>query len=213
MTGTASHADLMDSTYRYQRLFYDVTRRYYLLGRDHLLRNLTPPPGARVLEVACGTGRNLARARALYPGRLLFGLDISVEMLRSAHAKLGASATVVQADATNFDGHALFGVQGFDRVVLSYSLSMIPDWQAALRQAAAHLSPGGSLHVVDFGTQERLPRWFAGLLTSWLARFHVAPRYDLQRQMQAVADDLGATLQFRPLFGTYAQYGVLTRPI
>lgn len=211
MADTATHAALMDSTYRYQRLFYDVTRRYYLLGRDHLVADLDPPPGGRVLEIACGTGRNLARIGAAYPGCQLFGLDISAEMLRTAQAKLGSRARLVQADACAFDGPALFGGCGFDRVVLSYSLSMIPDWTRALQMAVAQLRPGGSLHVVDFGDQTRLPGWFRRLLHGWLARFHVTPRTDLRAQMQELATAHGLQLRFDRLYRDYARYGVLRR--
>lgn len=213
MNDTLSHAELMDSTYRYQRLIYDVTRRYYLLGRDRLVRDLAPPPGARVLEIGCGTGRNLARIGAQYPECSLFGLDISQEMLRSATAKLDARAMLVQADACDFNGTALFGAGGFDRVVLSYSLSMIPDWHRALRMAAAQLAPGGELHVLDFGDQSRLPRGFRHVLQAWLARFHVTPRIDLQTQMQTVAAVQGLELRFQSLFRDYARYGVLIRPL
>jgi hypothetical protein len=38
------HGEAMDRMYRFQRHFYDVTRRYYLLGRDQLLDRLAPPP-------------------------------------------------------------------------------------------------------------------------------------------------------------------------
>ncbi|MBN2629676.1 MAG: methyltransferase domain-containing protein [Rhodobacteraceae bacterium] len=211
MTNALSHADLMDRTYRHQRLIYDITRRYYLLGRDRLLRDLAPPKGARVLEIACGTGRNLARVKALYPDCDLFGLDISEEMLRSARARLGSQAKLVQADATDFDAGALFGTSGFDRVVLSYSLSMIPDWQRALRLAAAQLRPGGALYVVDFGQQNDLPQWFRGLLNTWLARFHVTPRVDLEAQLRDLAVEHNGSLRFEHLYRTYAQFGILTR--
>ncbi len=35
-----SHAELMDGVYRYQRHVYDLTRKYYLLGRDRLIDGL-----------------------------------------------------------------------------------------------------------------------------------------------------------------------------
>ena len=54
----------MDRMYRQQRHVYDVTRRYYLLGRDQLIRRLAPARGRHVLEIGCGTGRNLVRRRA-----------------------------------------------------------------------------------------------------------------------------------------------------
>lgn len=40
----------MDRTYRDQRLIYDITRRHFLLGRDHLLRDLSPPQGGHILD-------------------------------------------------------------------------------------------------------------------------------------------------------------------
>ena len=53
------HSELMNATYRRQRWIYDATRKYYLFGRDHLIKTLDPPEGGTVLEIACGTGRNL----------------------------------------------------------------------------------------------------------------------------------------------------------
>ncbi|MHC2296968.1 ubiquinone/menaquinone biosynthesis C-methylase UbiE [Rhizobium mongolense] len=51
------HANLMDGMYRYQRHIYDLTRKYYLLGRDRTIRNLDIAEGGTLLEVGCGTGR------------------------------------------------------------------------------------------------------------------------------------------------------------
>ena len=54
-----NHAALMDRVYRRQRHIYDFTRKYYLFGRDRLIDAMQPKPGARILEVGCGTARNL----------------------------------------------------------------------------------------------------------------------------------------------------------
>ncbi|MEP4422552.1 MAG: methyltransferase domain-containing protein, partial [Nitratireductor sp.] len=71
------HAALMDANYRFQRHVYDLTRKYYLLGRDRLVDALQVPAGGSVLELGCGTGRNLVRVARRYPHARLFGLDIS----------------------------------------------------------------------------------------------------------------------------------------
>lgn len=211
MTASAAHADLMDSTYRYQRLFYDITRRYYLLGRDHLIAGLEPPRGGRILEVACGTGRNMARMSRRYPGAKLYGMDISQQMLLSSRKTLGEAAQLRQGDACTFDGRALFDCDGFDRVVISYGVSMIPDWQGAIRNAAAQLRSGGELHVVDFGDQHGLPLWFRKLLFAWLDRFHVTPRETLEDVLRQIAGEMGLEYRFAPLFRGYAQYGCLMK--
>lgn len=214
MTPDNRHAQRMDRVYAAQRHIYDLTRKYYLLGRDRLIDTLAPPPGGMVLEVGCGTARNLIAAARRWPDAHFYGLDISEEMLTTARAKIAKAGlsrriTLVQGDAASFEAKASFGIPGFDRVFLSYTLSMIPDWTGAIEHAAAALVPGGQLHVVDFGQQERLPRWWRGLLFGWLTRFHVTPRRDLPIALKQVA--IGHRLQpaFLPLLRGYAWAGTL----
>lgn len=183
-----AHAALMDEVYRGQRHIYDLTRKYYLFGRDTLIAGLNAAPGMRVLEVACGTGRNLARIGKAWPGVRLFGLDISAEMLKSARAALGQEARLGEGDACSFDSPALLGEPAFERIVLSYSLSMIPEWERALDHAASLLAPGGTLHIVDFGDLRGGPAPLSRALRRWLAMFHVKPRDD----MAAVAARIAA---------------------
>ena len=206
-----NHAALMDEVYRGQRHIYDFTRKYYLFGRDTLIAGLAAKPGMRVLEVACGTGRNLAKIGKAWPGVRLFGLDISAEMLKSARAALGAEARLGEGDACAFDSQALLGEPAFERIVLSYSLSMIPDWEGALDHAAGQLAPEGALHIVDFGQQERLPRAFRTGLQAWLTRFHVTPRPDLRAVLEERATANGLKLTFEPLWRGYAWHAVLAR--
>ncbi|MBP0482717.1 class I SAM-dependent methyltransferase [Sagittula sp. M10.9X] len=205
---TSDHGRLMDDVYRVQRRFYDITRKHYLLGRDHLITQMDVRPGQSVLEIACGTGRNLALIRARHPQARLHGLDISEQMLISARRTLGLRATLVRADACRFDPETLFGRRHFDHIVFSYSLSMIPDWQGALDEAMRHLAPGGTLHVVDFGDQHRLPRWVRAGLRAWLARFHVTPRDALPGALRNLPH---LALHQAPLYRGYAQYARLTR--
>ena len=110
----ADAAALMDRMYRHQRYVYDLTRKYYLAGRDEAVARLKPGPGDTVLEIGCGTGRNLIRAARAYPEARFFGLDVSREMLGAAAASiaragLSSRISIAQADATAFDPHALFG--------------------------------------------------------------------------------------------------------
>ncbi|MEJ2624159.1 MAG: class I SAM-dependent methyltransferase [Pseudolabrys sp.] len=213
---TASTA-LMNRIYRRQRHIYDFTRKYYLLGRDRLIDGLDAKPGDGVLEIGCGTGRNLVLAARRYPKARFFGIDVSTEMLTSAIEQIGrtgiaARVRVAHADATNFDPARLFGRAQFERVFISYSLSMIPGWQAVLDSAVALLAPGGELHVVDFGTQARLPRVFRTLLRHWLKLFHVAPRDTLEISLARRAAETGATLIFERPYHTYAQYARFSAP-
>jgi len=210
----ANHAELMDGVYRWQRHIYDLTRKYYLLGRDRLIDGLDVPQGGTVLELGCGTGRNIVLAARRYPDARFFGLDISAEMLETANAAmaregLAAKVDLDRGDATDFDARALFGTAHFDRVFVSYSLSMIPGWEKTVAAALAALAPGGSLHVVDFGQQEGLPRWFRALLRGWLRKFHVEPRASLRDVLESESERAGATFRFRTLYRGYAWLAVI----
>jgi S-adenosylmethionine-diacylgycerolhomoserine-N-methlytransferase len=170
-----------------------------------------------VLEIGCGTGRNLATAAARHPQARLYGIDVSTEMLTSAIARIGRAGLASQirlahADATRLDPAALFGVARFERIFISYSLSMIPDWQAVIDGSISILAPGGELHIVDFGGQERLPGMFRSLLRRWLALFHVTPRDEMEQALRARAQAAGASLAFERPYRDYAQYAVLRLP-
>lgn len=186
MSAVSDHALLMDRIYRWQRRFgiYDATRKYYLLGRDPMLAGLRPKPGGAVLEIGCGTGRNLVKAARLYPEARFHGIDISQEMLAAAEkaiegAGLGDRVRLARADAAAFDPQSAFGQEGYDRIFISYAVSMIPQWRQVMAEAMARLAPGGELHVADFGDMAGLPRWFGRAMSRWLDWHHVTPRADL----------------------------------
>ena len=206
---TNAHGAMMDRVYRHQRHIYNLSRRYFLFGRDRLIASLKPPPGGHVLEVGCGTARNLILAARLYPDTVCYGVDVSRRMLETARASveragLAKRIFLGEGDAADFDPERLFRRTTFDRIFFSYSLSMIPPWPGALDRGASLLAPGGRLHVVDFGQQERLPRWFRGILFGWLDRFHVAPRAELEQALSELAKRRGADLTFTRLYRGYA---------
>lgn len=214
--GDSEHRAHMDGIYRYQRYVYDATRKYYLLGRDRMLDELRPPKGGSILEIGCGTGRNLVLAARRYPTARLYGFDISSEMLKTARSSIerhGLSHRIIVAegDATNFDTNAMFQQPQFDRVFVSYALSMIPPWQQALAPALDAVAQGGRLHIVDFGQQAGWPRWFKAALFGWLAQFTVYPRAELEQALARSAAEGGATLEFKRLYRGYSDYAVLTK--
>ncbi|OQP87817.1 SAM-dependent methyltransferase [Rhizobium rhizosphaerae] len=209
------HADRMDRMYRYQRYVYDATRKYYLFGRDTMIGGLGVQPGQSLLEVGCGTGRNLVLIGRRYPRARLYGFDISREMLATAARNLAGlsdpAPVLRQADAGNFSADS-FDVDGFDHIVISYALSMIPTWQAAIECSLDALAAGGRLHIVDFGQQERLPRVAGTLLKAWLQRFHVTPRAELFRQLEAACAARGMQVSARRLGGGYAWLATCHKP-
>jgi len=202
------HTELMDSVYRRQRHVYDFTRKYYLLGRDDLIGRLAVKPGDIVVEIGCGTGRNLVKMARRYDGVRFCGLDASREMLKSAEkaiARAGFSDRIQLAHGLAEDlSPAMFGLETpFDVAVFSYSLSMIPDWKQAFRRAGAAVGDG-RVHIVDFGDLRGLGTVAASILRFWLRLFHVTPRDEILRKIESLQHLGEQSTSLRILAGHYA---------
>jgi ubiquinone/menaquinone biosynthesis C-methylase UbiE len=162
------------------------------LARERLLEILAPAPGERVLEIGPGTGYySLAVAVALDAGTLDI-FDVSQEFLddliRAARDRGIDNITATQGDARTLP----YSDDGFDAAFLVAVLGEIPDQDAALRELARVLRPGGRLvvgeslasgdpHAVVFGKLRRraqnagftLERRLGGPL-AYFARFGVS---------------------------------------
>jgi len=125
-------------------------------------------PGDRVLEIGCGTGRNLSHLRnAVGDGGRVYGVDISPGMLakaRDLRARQGwSNVDLIEQDALHFDASV-----PLDGVIFGLSYNTIPHHLMVLRHAWSLLRPGGTLVIMD----ARLP---AGLeiiqpFTLWLMK-------------------------------------------
>jgi len=207
----------MDKMYRRQRYFYDLTRKYYLLGRDKLLKQINVGDAKKILEIGCGTGRNLIVLAKKYPRAKFYGLDASSEMLKTARAKVGAknlkNVCLKTALASDYNHRATFDSETpFDAIYFSYSISMIPDWQTSIANALANLKPGGSLHIVDFYDQKNLPVWFRRILKSWLKQFHVEYPKELLPHLEKLERQGSGKLEIVSIARRYAFIAKFQKP-
>ncbi|MDQ6900963.1 MAG: class I SAM-dependent methyltransferase [Candidatus Dormibacteraeota bacterium] len=109
--------------------------------------------GGEVLEIAVGTGRNLA---FYTPGVRLTGIDFSPAMLEIAGSRandLDIRVSLRAADAQDLP----FPNASFDTVVCTLALCSIPDDRRAVSEAARVLRPGGLLLLLEH-VRSPLPR-------------------------------------------------------
>jgi len=173
-TSKREHAEAYDEASdiydTYEGLFFP-----YLFGRIHeLLKNkFIPmlPPGARVLDIGCGTGQQTILFKNM--GFEVVGIDISEGLVRVANKKLGEGLCMT-SDACRLP----FPDACFDAISSAGStVNHIPDYQRFFEEAGRVLKPGGYLFL------ESDNKWKPDILWSMLSaltgdplKYHEKPR-------------------------------------
>lgn len=157
--------------YRWHAPIYDATRWSFLFGRKRIVslaaKVLSGNNAPRILEVGCGTGRNLKDLAKTFPKAQITGVDLCAPMLEKAKQNIAAYAGRVTLQHQAY-GPELLPENSCDLVLFSYALTMFnPGFDAALDTARTHLKPGGVVAVTDFHDS----RW--GGFKSWMWANHV----------------------------------------
>ena len=125
-------------------LSYGLDRRW----KDRLIKLAAMTSDDRVLDVACGTGDILLRARRT--ARFAVGLDVTVKMLLRAAAKTAPPPHVVAGDMQELP----FPSSSFTVVTAGYGLRNVPHIEQAIEEIARVLVPQGRLLSLDFNRPE-----------------------------------------------------------
>lgn len=142
---------------------YAVQDYFTFMGRPAFIRRkavkgINAREGDKILEVACGTGRNFPFLMGVLGNKgTLVGFDYVQEMLDSAKQLSKGmgwkNIRFVQGDAAELNVHE----ENFDGILSVLGISAIPDWEQALMRCFDILRPGGRLVVCD-------ARLFSGFL-------------------------------------------------
>ncbi len=171
--------------YKTHSKIYDATRWTFLFGRNKLIKAIAGHcKPERILEIGCGTGKNLAALTRLFPGAEITGVDLSDEMLDIARKHFSLKSPQIRLVNTAYD-LPLAPQNPFDLVLFSYSLSMInPGWSHAIRCANADLAPNGIIAAVDFHNSP------LAIFKTWMQVNHVRMESHLLPEL---------SLNFRPV--------------
>lgn len=203
-----SHAQFLDRMYGVQRHFYDLTRKHYLHGRDNTLRRILRIRPESVLEVGCGTARNLLWLADRSSIARLIGIDASTQMLATAQRKIVRARREKRIEirfelAETLEWREAEHGARPEVILFSYSLTMIPEWRRALARAYDLLPVGGRLIVLDFWDQHTYPGVLRLAIRKWLALFSVTFKPEHLEALQALRSE-GALVHFTPIGGSYA---------
>ncbi len=168
-------SDALNRYYRLHAPIYDATRWAFLFGRTRLIALLSKSYAGtapkQILDLGCGTGKNLCALAHAFPHAQITGVDLSQDMLAKATQNLSrrldpaarARINLRNADITQMPCHQ------YDLIVCSYMLSMTgPKLPELLQKLQALLTPTGRLAIVDFDSTQA--NWFA----RWMSINHVS---------------------------------------
>ncbi|MEN9781168.1 MAG: bifunctional demethylmenaquinone methyltransferase/2-methoxy-6-polyprenyl-1,4-benzoquinol methylase UbiE [Burkholderiaceae bacterium] len=153
--------DEREKARRVRGVFDSVASRYDLMNdlmsgglhrawKAYALQVADAQPGHRVLDIAGGTGDlALGFARRVGPTGTVVHTDINEAMLRTGRERLLDAGVVLPT--TVCDAERLpFADASFDRVSVAFGLRNMTHKDAALREMARVLRPGGKLLVLEF---------------------------------------------------------------
>ena len=192
---------------RYNRLakFFILFEWLFLLPRSirgKAVSQLELKRGGRVLEVGCGTGRNLALLlEAVGAEGQVYGVDLSEGMLAKAKELCARrewhNVELMRADAADY-----VLPEPVDGAIFSLSYAVIPHHKDALRHAWKQLRPGGYLVIMD----AKLPSGILGRLLHpfvvWTSRLTVLGNPDV-RPWDELLELTGDVEYEEAQFGTY----------
>jgi demethylmenaquinone methyltransferase/2-methoxy-6-polyprenyl-1,4-benzoquinol methylase len=151
---------------------YDLVNRVISLGIDQSWRKKTVAslelrPGARVLDLATGTGDLAIMVARTHPEVTVLGVDPSSKMLEVGQKKLIEAKLTERIELRVGDAQALeFQDRTFDGLCIAFGIRNVPDRLQGLREMARVTKVGGRVAILELSE----PR---GGVLGPLARFHV----------------------------------------
>jgi len=159
-TGTLEEPQVRAMFDRIARV-YDRMNSVMTVGMHHRWRERAADlaqlhPGARALDVACGTGDlALALARRVGPGGEVVACDFSEQMLELARAKAAETPTVRVEWANALE--LPYRADEFAAATVGFGVRNFSDLERGLSELARVVRPGGKLVILEMTTPARPP--------------------------------------------------------
>lgn len=153
-----SQSQLIQKYYQFQSSIYDLTRWSFLFGRKKVFtllpQNFSPK---EIIEIGCGTGKNLITLAEKFPHAHIIGVDISQDMLEIAKKKTAHLPNISLSKKPYCSGIPTPNAP--DLILFSYMLTMVNSQYAQfILQAFKDLRKGGKIAIIDFHSSRNT--WF-----------------------------------------------------
>ena len=155
--------DKLEKFYGLHSKVYDLTRPFFLFSRERALS---------MLDLACGTGLNIPYIARVINEENITGIDYSESMLARAKTKF-PNIRFIQGDISNYKFE-----ETFDKIICTYSLSMVESWQETIQNVRKYLSRNGTFLILDFHPWDGAMKPLYPMFKYWLKMHGVDPNRD-----------------------------------
>lgn len=162
--------------YRFHSAIYDATRWLFLFNRKKAIEKLNLDPNDFVIDFACGTGLNIGQM--IKKTKKISAIDFSEEMLTQARKKY-PGVKFIQGDARTFSSE-----KKADKIICTYSLSLIDNWKEAVKNMSLNLRENGTIVILDFYIWQGWIKIFYPFFKWWLNRHSVDPELPVENELK-----------------------------
>ncbi|HWO75864.1 MAG TPA: demethylmenaquinone methyltransferase [Bacillus sp. (in: firmicutes)] len=133
---------------QYDRMNSVISFQQHIRWRKDTMNRLNVFPGAKALDVCCGTGDwTISLAKAAGPTGKVIGLDFSENMLKVGREKVKSfsNTELIHGNAMDLP----FPDEQFDFVTIGFGLRNVPDYMQVLKEMNRVLKPGGKIACLE----------------------------------------------------------------
>jgi len=133
---------------------YNIIGDFYYYERKNLIENINLEEGDVVIDLCCGTGRNLPLIKSqVGSSGIIIGIDISPKMLEEAK-RLNTSDNIflICIDVENLNRAVLEKIldgRKIDKIICTLGFSVVENWQSAFDKSYALLKKEGLYGILD----------------------------------------------------------------
>ena len=203
----------------------NVDKRWRRIVATRVRDKLSSSDGARVLDVACGTG-DLSLTLFEITGAGVVGTDFCRPMLAIAAGKTSGRIRLIEGDALDLP----FRDGTFDVVTIAFGLRNLSNVESGIAELSRVVKPGGWVAVLEFSRPanailrplfnlyfRKLLPWMGGLISGSLSAYTYLPasvqKFPDQSQLSLLMEQAGLDqVEFENLTGGIAALHMGRRP-
>ncbi len=180
----------------------------FFFGRNELLDKLHPKAHETICEYECGTARNLIYIAKNFQNSKFIGVDASTQILEIAKRKIKKANLSNQIRLVHGVAGSFKFQEKIDRIIFSYSLSMLNKPREILEDCLAQMPPGGSIEIVDFGDFKLWPAIFKSPTLRFLNLLGFFPKVEFLKEFEI---DKNITINYNIKLGGYSYMATIKR--